>query len=110
MPCFSKETVDMVVQAVKAEFGDSKIVKSYTREKRWNPANDIDTELSEADLFIHTCTIDCGLSFERVHFKYCVALFNTGGQIDHEVAAQMMARSRFDGTYKLIIWILIWKY
>jgi len=94
VPCFSKDIVDMIVQAVKDEFGDSKIVKSYTRDNRWNPANDIDKELSGVDLFIHTCTIDCGLSYENEHFKYCVALFNTLNGIDHEVAAQMMARSR----------------
>ena len=94
VPCFSKETVDMVVQAVKTEFGDSKIVKSYTRDNRWNPANDIDTELSDADLFIHTCTIDCGISYERDHFNYCVALLDPEIGIDYEVAAQMMARSR----------------
>ena len=94
VPCFSKEIVDMVVQAVKTEFGDSKSVKSYTRDNRWNPANDIDTELSNADLFIHTCTIDCGISYERDHFKYCVALLDPEIGIDYEVAAQMMARSR----------------
>ena len=95
VPCFSKETVDTLVQAVKNEFGDSKVVKSYTRDNRWNPANDIDTELREADLFTHTCTIDCAINFEHVHFKYCVALLNNGTGIDYEIAAQMMARSRF---------------
>jgi len=94
VPCFSREVVEMLVQAVKTEFGDSKVVKSYTSFNRWNPDDDIDKELSGVDLFTHTCTIDTGLSYQNVHFKFCVALFTTSTPIDYEVAAQMIARSR----------------
>ena len=93
-PCMNKTLAEKLFVQVKSELGESKRVILYTS---LNPCTemDIDRVWSEADLVIHTSTIDCGLSFEvSNYFGYCVCFFDNSSGPSHEAAAQMLSRAR----------------
>jgi hypothetical protein len=94
-PCLCKALARQIFQVVKQKFGESKVAQLYTGDDQMDPTVDINEEWGKADIVIHTCTIDCGVSFEREkHFGYCVAFVNNHTKIDHETIIQMMSRSR----------------
>jgi hypothetical protein len=93
-PCLCKEVAKQIHSLIKTKFGDSKVALLYTSEDQMDPEVDINEEWSKADIVIHTCTIDCGVSFERQHFGLCVSILNNRTKVDFETSAQMMARSR----------------
>ena len=103
VPCMNKSLAGYIHNQVVACFGDSKKILIYTHDNPWC-GEDIDTTWAQADLVIHTSTIDCGISFEvNNHFQLCVCFFDNCTGPTHETAAQMLSRSRDTCRFLLCI-------
>ena len=82
---------DIYNQAV-ASFGESKKILIFTRDNPWS-GEDINITWVQADLVIHTSTIDCGISFEvNDHFQDCVCFFENCAGPTHETDAFTLQR------------------
>ncbi len=102
-PCMAKGLAEKLYQEVVAHFGDSKKVLLFTRDSPWD-GSDVNETWRQANLVIHTSTIDCGISFEiGGHFHHCVAFFDDQSGPTHETALQMLSRSRDTSSFILCI-------
>jgi hypothetical protein len=93
-PCFRKDVAEKLYKHAKSVFGDSKNILLHTSDNRWN-GEDVNVLWKEADLVIHTSTIDCGLSFEiQGHFHMCVCFYDNCAGPTYETGVQMLSRCR----------------
>ena len=103
VPCMNKSLAEDIYTQAMASFGDSKKILLFTRDNPWS-GEDINITWVQADLVIHTSTIDCGISFEvNDHFQLCVCFFDNCTGPTHETGAQMLSRSRDTSRFLICV-------
>ena len=91
IPCSSKSAAETVYAYVKTLLTEEE-VQIHTSEKRCPNGSDVNAIWTKARVVVHTS--DCRHSMDVEHFTHSMGYFNNNVGLSHEVAVQMMRRSR----------------
>jgi hypothetical protein len=94
VPCFLKSDAEAVYEYMRGQGLTEQEVLIFTGDKPFPKGEDVNEVWGKCRVVIYTTCMDCGHSFNLVHFHVTVCFFSNMVNIPYEIALQLMARSR----------------